>query len=75
MSERHSNHIVDNILKLSEQGITSKEISKQSFVIYGYEIQEITIDKILKKNHVKTNKLRNRVRCHWRIGIKIPSLP
>lgn len=63
----HSNYIVEHIIKLGEQGLNPKSISKQSILIYGYEIQETTIIKILKKNHIKSNHKRTRNKKHWRI--------
>lgn len=71
-STYHSNYIVENIIKLGEQGLNAKNISKQSILIYGYEIQENTIIKILKENHIKSGHKRLRNKKHWKI--KPPSL-
>lgn len=68
----HSNYIIEHILKLGEQGLNSKNISKQSFLLYGYEIQEATITNILKENHIKSDHKSIRNRKHRRIKPPYP---
>lgn len=68
---RHSTTIIKQIINLLEKGFNNEEISKQSDKLFGYNIQENVIENIMKKNHVKSPKIKNRIRSHWRIGFEV----
>lgn len=69
----HSEETISKILELHDNGMRSKDISKQSKEIFGFKLQQSSLSNILARNGRNAKANTFRVKRRWRTGTKEPN--